>query len=96
MERTRQESGKYYDYNSLANYTHSIYNNMVLNRIQDIVHEKDQQIIALHTEIQDLKSGNEKKENDSLNKGSDHCYFGIIMPQRKDNIRPKIFKEEYQ
>ena len=33
MERTRWESGKYYDYNSLANYTRSIYNNMVLNRI---------------------------------------------------------------
>ena len=67
---------------------------MVSNGTWNMVDEKDKQIMALRTEVEELKSHKTSARNDSMI-SSDRGKFGKIVPWRKTKAGDKLFKDGY-
>ena len=94
IEKTRWEGGKDYTYDSLSEYAASTCDNVVSNGTWNMIDEKDKQIIASRTEVEELKSNKNSANNDSM-ATSDRGKFGKLLPWRKTNVSDKIFKDGY-
>ena len=82
----------------MSDYARSIYNNMVLNYIWDVVDPKDIQIIALYTKVAALKGKQGGYKDTKGDKGDDTLVkhsntLSVLYLWRKINVRVKIFKD---
>lgn len=64
------EAGKYYDYDTFDSMVRTVHNNINTNKLQNTVDLKDTKILALHTEITEVREELKKACDNGPNSGT--------------------------